>query len=59
MSDEQKEKVRLYSSGCHWYNNGKVSVFSKVCPPGFSVGRIVTEKLLASNRVNAKKNKKE
>ena len=26
--------------GTHWYNNGKINIMSKECPPGFTPGRM-------------------
>ena len=58
FSEKQKEKFRNNSLKCHWYNDGNKSVFAKECPPGFIPGRIVTDKLLASNKRNAQKRRK-
>ena len=38
LSDEEKKKLSQSSKGRHFYNNGKVNVFVKECPPGFVPG---------------------
>ena len=45
-SEETKKKNAEASKGNtnvrgkHWYNNGKINIMSKECPPGFTPGRI-------------------
>lgn len=38
LSDEAKKNLSQSSKGRHFYNNGKVNVFVKECPPGFIPG---------------------
>ena len=38
LSDEAKKNLSQSSKGRHFYNNGKVNVFVKECPPGFVPG---------------------
>lgn len=38
LSDEEKKNLSKSSKGRHFYNNGKVNVFVKECPPGFVPG---------------------
>ena len=46
ISEEHKNKLseankgNTHTKGKHWYNNGKISIMSKECPPGFIPGRI-------------------
>lgn len=39
MSEAKKGKPSN-TKGAHWYNNGKINIMSKECPPGFTPGRI-------------------
>ena len=39
-SDETRRKMREAKKGTRWYNNGKINIMSKECPPGFTPGRI-------------------
>ena len=45
-SAETKKKLREAAKGnknvrgTHWYNNGKINIMSKECPPGFVPGRL-------------------
>ena len=39
-SDETRRKMREAQKGTRWYNNGKINIMSKECPPGFTPGRI-------------------
>ena len=45
-SEEARNKIgaakkgNKYNLGRHWYNNGKISIMAKECPPGFTPGRI-------------------
>lgn len=36
----EKAKGNIKTKGMHWYNNGKINIMSKECPPGFIPGRI-------------------
>ena len=38
MSDAKKGNIN--TKGTHWYNNGKINIMAKECPPGFVPGRI-------------------
>ena len=40
MSDETKKKLSEAAKGKHWFNNGKINIMAKECPPGFVPGRI-------------------
>ena len=46
FSEEHKNKLsearkgKTPNKGKHWYNNGKINIMSKECPPGFIPGRI-------------------
>ena len=47
-SEETRRKMReshkgknTWSKGMHWYNNGKISIMAKECPPGFTPGRLL------------------
>lgn len=39
MSNSHKGK-NTWTKGTHWYNNGKVCIKCKECPPGFVAGRL-------------------
>ena len=36
----EAHKGNTATKGKHWYNNGKISIMAKECPPGFVPGRI-------------------
>ena len=40
LSNETKMKLVKAHQGLHWWNNGTISVFSRVCPEGFVYGRL-------------------
>jgi len=40
-TDKHKKKLSEANIGNHWFNDGKISVQSKECPPGFNPGRII------------------
>ena len=40
MSEEHKNKISEATKGRHWYNNGKINIMSKECPPGFMPGML-------------------
>ena len=46
MSDKARRKMseakkgNTATKGMHWFNNGKINIMSKECPPGFIPGRI-------------------
>ena len=46
FSEEHKKKIgetkkgNTYVRGRHWYNNGKINIRAKECPPGFAPGRL-------------------
>ena len=45
-SEESKKRIgaaqkgNKYHLGKHWYNNGKINIRAKECPPGFVPGRL-------------------
>lgn len=39
-SEETKNKIGEAHKGKHWYNNGKINIRAKECPPGFIPGRL-------------------
>ena len=39
-SDETRGKMREAKKGTRWYNNGKINIMSKECPPGFMPGML-------------------
>ena len=49
FTEETKKKLSEASKGNtntkgkHWYNNGKINIMSKECPPGFTPGRLKGE----------------
>ena len=40
LSEETRKKLSEAKKGTRWFNNGKISIMSKECPPGFVPGRI-------------------
>ena len=40
FSEEHKKKLSEASKGMRWFNNGKINIRTKECPPGFVPGRI-------------------
>ena len=41
MSEEARKKMSAAKKGKHWYNNGKINIRAKECPPGFVPGRLL------------------
>ena len=47
FNEETKKKMseamkgNTATKGMHWFNNGKINVMSKDCPPGFVPGRLL------------------
>ena len=39
ISEKLKWKTNS-TKGRHWYNNGKINIMSKECPPGFMPGML-------------------
>ena len=39
-SEETRKKLREAKKGMHWYNNGKINIMSKECPPSFVPGML-------------------
>ena len=40
FSDETKKKMGEKKKGMHWFNNGKINIRAKECPPGFVPGML-------------------
>ena len=40
MSEEHKNKISEATKGRHWFNNGKINIMAKECPPGFVPGML-------------------
>ena len=40
ISEEQKKKMSEAAKGKHWFNNGKINIMAKECPPGFVPGML-------------------
>ena len=40
LSEAMKGK-NIWTKGMHWFNNGKICIKSKECPPGFVPGRLL------------------
>ena len=40
MSEEHKNKISEATKGRHWFNNGKINIMAKECPPGFMPGML-------------------
>ena len=40
LSEDHKNKLREVHKGTHWYNNSKIEIMVKECPPGFIPGRL-------------------
>ena len=40
FSEEHKKNIGEARKGIHWYNNGKINIMSKECPPGFVPGML-------------------
>ena len=47
MSEETRKKIseaqkgkNTWTRGRHWFNNGKINIRAKECPPGFTPGRL-------------------
>ena len=40
LTEETKKKLSEARKGKHWFNNGKINVRAKECPPGFVPGRL-------------------
>ena len=41
LTEEHKKKLSKARKGTHFFNNGKINVRVKECPPGFIPGRII------------------
>ncbi len=40
-SVETRKKLSEANKGKHWFNNGKINIRAKECPPGFVPGRLI------------------
>ena len=40
LPEEQKKKIGAARKDKHWYNNGKINIMAKECPPGFVPGML-------------------
>ena len=40
MSEETKKKISASKKGTRWFNNGKINIRVKECPPGFVSGML-------------------
>ena len=40
LSEEHKNKVAEANIGMHFFNNGKINIRAKECPPGFVIGML-------------------
>lgn len=45
LPKECRDKISATLTGTHWFNNGKVQLQAKECPPGFVAGRLKKKKL--------------
>ena len=40
MSEETRNKLSAVTKGTRWFNNGKINIRAKECPPGFVPGQL-------------------